>query len=297
MDSGQRSKLDAVERVAIVLGKYSDEFEDLEEYPIEKTSFDLTNGKLHTALGVQQTIIGDDGTVTDEAKVEMAKILMKYVLRAKVKAHQLGNATLETELSINASYIEKATKTNAIARAKNMRTLLKTNVDNGILTNVTIADIVLISGKITAYDNIKNTPTTGIETKKATGTDVIPDLFKTNTEAINNIFDLAVSYFTDTNIDIVNELGLAKQLITTGVRHNIVTFTIKDTDTNEGIVGAIITDNSNQKTYATNDEFTARINKHKQGKCSFTVLAPGKPPKTFILKIIRKTDNQFTLKV
>jgi hypothetical protein len=167
----------------------------------------------------------------------------------------------------------------------------------GVLTNIKPEDIKTINESIKAYDETKNDAVENIKVRKATATDVIPDLFEDNSDAIDDMFDLAVSYFTKTNIEIVDEFALAKQVVNTAIRHTGISFEILDADNDKPFVGANITDVSTKKVYVTDDEGEVHIAKHRSGHFHFMIEAKGKPTKDYVAIIKRSVDNSFTIKI
>jgi hypothetical protein len=176
------------------------------------------------ALGVQTSISGITATAADSAKSAMADIVIKYALRASVKAARAGNEQLAEQLSQSITYILQATKQEAITRAKAMCKAMSDNLT--ILTNVTTQNIIDITAAIAAYQTIQSQPLTTIQITKATATDVLPSLITTTDEAVNNMYSLLCSYFNDTNPTLVNEFALAMHVTATGVHHAGIAATV-----------------------------------------------------------------------
>ena len=59
-----------------------------------------------------------------------------------------------------------------------------------------------------------------MQTRVATGTNPLPAAFAIASTAMDNMHDLVTSYFIDTNVPLVDEIGLSKQIINTGIHHN-----------------------------------------------------------------------------
>jgi hypothetical protein len=153
-----------------------------------------------------------------------------------VKATQLGNLDLANNLNKPISYITKATKNVAVAKANDLRDLLQNNLKD--ITNVTKDDINEITNAIAAYNAQKDQPQINQQQRKATGTNPLPGCFKTAFKAIDSMYKLVNSYFKNTeNNDLIDELALAKQIIRTGIHHT-------------GIQGTV-TQNGQPQTHAT----------------------------------------------
>ncbi len=186
----------------------------LEEYAAEKTNFDAEMLALANALekqGVEIVAIAADKKVD---KKTMGDAIIKYALRGSVKAHQLGNLSLELGLSHPVTYITETDDQTAITRSTAMKKLMKDNI--GILTNLINANILEMEGAITEFTNEKNKPKQAIEVKKATGTDLIGPLLDEIDVPRDNIGKLVHSYLPTLadEWDRVTKVGSG-----TGVRH------------------------------------------------------------------------------
>lgn len=170
---------------------------------------------INNAAQIQSETPATASNAVQIAKEKMANVTIKYALRGMVKAKQMGNLMLANQLDHGISYISKASKTISIHRAVNIKKHLEDNLT--ILTNINLAYIAEIENAITDYDKIKDKPTINRQEKKATGTNPLPLNFITAFKAIDNMYNLLQSYFGDSNPTLVNELGLAKQIIKTGI--------------------------------------------------------------------------------
>jgi hypothetical protein len=98
--------------------------------------------------------------------------------------------------------------------AKDIRDHINANL--AALTNITAANVSEMTNVIAAYDSIKDYPTIDVQTRKVTGTNLLPAAFAAAMLAMNNMHDLVTSYFMDTNMPLVDEIGLSKQILNTG---------------------------------------------------------------------------------
>lgn len=224
MTNTQRSKLDTCNRVKDYNSKHATDLATIAEYAAEQTAFIAAYNIISNAAQVQSSTAGTTSDASHAAKETMAKTVIKYALRGLVKAKQANNLTLANHLDHTLSYILQASKTLSVQRSKDIKDQLNSNL--AILTNITAANITEITNAISAYDTIKDNPTIDVQHRAATGTNPLPDAFTNAFKAIDNMFDLITSYFSDTKKEMVDEFALAKQIINTGIHHTGVTGTV-----------------------------------------------------------------------
>jgi len=236
MTNLQKDKLDACNRVDAFNTNNANAIKNIVEYAAEQTIFTNALLSINIALQSQQTAARMKAVLVLSLKVQMANTLVKYLERAVVKATQLGNLDLANNLNKPVTYITKATKNVAVAKANDLRDLLQNNLKD--ITNVTKDDINEITNAIAAYNAQKDQPQINQQQRKATGTNPLPGCFKTAFKAIDSMYKLVNSYFKNTeNNDLIDELALAKQIIRTGIHHT-------------GIQGTV-TQNGQPQTHAT----------------------------------------------
>jgi hypothetical protein len=236
MTNLQKDKLDACNRVDAFNTNNANAIKNIVEYAAEQTIFTNALLSINIALQSQQTAARMKAVLVLSLKVQMANTLVKYLERAVVKATQLGNLDLANNLNKPVTYITKATKNVAVAKANDLRDLLQNNLKD--ITNVTKDDINEITNAIAAYNAQKDQPQINQQQRKATGTNPLPGCFKTAFKAIDSMYKLVNSYFKNTeDNDLVDELALAKQIIRTGIHHT-------------GIQGTV-TQNGQPQTHAT----------------------------------------------
>lgn len=236
MNNVQRAQLDACNRVKDFNTKNATALATIPEYAAEQVKFMAAYGIITNATQVQSAAEGTTSEATKIAKLLMGNTANKFALRGAVKARQLNNITLANNLSHPVTYITQAPKTLAVQRAKDIKQHLSDNL--ATLTNITAANITELGNVITAYDNIKDNPTIDVQTRAATGTNPLPAAFAAATLAMNNMHDLVTSYFIDTNVPLVDEIGLSKQIINTGTHHNGVEGTV--TKNGVAVMGASV---------------------------------------------------------
>ena len=295
MNNRERIKLDSYNRIADFNLKYETELATIPEYADEKADFDDALEVINQSGVVQASAHNGTGELADIAKADMAKTVVKYASRGSIKANRLGNASLALALDEPQTFISIAPKTLATERAFNLRNLLNDNL--ATLTNITAADIEEIDGKISAYVAIKDKPVEEIQTKKATGTNRLPEQFKKADKAVDNMYSLVFSYFSDTNPAMVDELRLAMQNIETGIHHTSVDLHVAALETNVALAGATVVDNKSNKTYTTDEEGNVHIANHRSGHYTFTISASGKQTVVFATDIKRGSANAFAVKL
>lgn len=224
MNNLQRTQLDACNRVKSFNTKNAKALATIPEYAAEIVKFTAAYDIITNATQVQSAAEGTTSDATKIAKVLMANTANKYALRGAVKARQLNNITLANNLSHPVTYITQAPKTLAVQRANDIKQHLTDNL--ATLNNIVAINITELEYSIAVYDGIKDDPTIDVQLRAATGTNPLPAAFAAAILAINNMHDLVTSYFIDTNMPLVDEIGLSKQIITTGTHHNGVEGTV-----------------------------------------------------------------------
>jgi hypothetical protein len=217
MDHIQNAKRQSYGRVQLFNGKYVTDLATIADYGPIKAAFDSKVTEIDEAHEAQKVETGGIEISADDLKREMALTTVKYGLRGAVKARQANEVEVVGRIHYRYTYIYYAGKNVAITRATDIRNALNDNL--AICTNVTPADILVIDGAIAAYRAIADKPLAEQKTKKATGTDVLPGLFHEADAHLDNMYDLVYSYFFDTKPELVDELKLDMQIISTGGRH------------------------------------------------------------------------------
>jgi hypothetical protein len=294
MDNLQRSEIDSFNRVDDVVTQNESALDPIPEFIPLKTTFRASLQSAKDA-GVAQTHLGIDQAMSLEVKTKMAKTLVKYCLRAGVKARALNNAELAKQLDGSDISIINATKAKAIELATNRRKALADNLT--VLTNISQADIDEIDAAIAAFNTIKDSPTLVLQTKKATATDPLPGFIATTHDAVAGMYDLILSYFFDTNPELVKKFEEAMQVIVTGKHSTSITFDcLADEDASQ-LRSFTVMDVSKNKKFLPNDEGLINIEHHRSGKFHFTISAATRIDVDFTATIKRGTSNHFTVRL
>lgn len=226
MKNSERAKLDSYDRIKQFNTKHATDLATITDYAGEQTKFTNALTALLAAANIQQDDTSGNTLTSISAKTIMSKLVIKFAERGAVKARIAGNTVLAAELDEPITFLTKATKTEAVQRATELRNTMNANLS--VLTTITAANITQIDAAIAAYDGIKDNPTIARQIKKANGTDVLPPNYVLVDAAAENMYDLVYSYFEDSKPAMVDELMLAKQILNTGIRHTSVEFAVTD---------------------------------------------------------------------
>jgi len=263
------------------------------DYSDEETDLDQTILLLESAMGIQS--VDNKGIANSKSSLKeiMAKAVIKLVLRANVKATRVGNKELAKDLDHPITYFSKPNDETALLRCSSAIKLISDNPS--VFTNITAQEITDAQKTITDFTNIKNDPTSSIETKKAQGTDQIDPLLDDADVYVQNMSKLIHSYFPDSAM--ADEFDLQSQIINSGVRHNIVTFHITDADTQQPIDKSKALCNKNNKEAQTNGTDPAVIEGVPTGKQPFAVSADGYTTQNITVKVIRSTNTEVNVQL
>ena len=295
MNNLERAKLDSYDRIGQFNLKHTSDLATITDYAGEKTKFDTLVAAIIAAGLVQEDDASGNTKTSVFTKKAMAQVVIKFAKRGVVKARNANNLVLAEELDQPITYIMKATKTEAVQRAKDMRNAMNNNLIT--LTNITAANITQIDSAITAYDNVKDNPTIARQIKKAQGTLVLPPNYALTDVVVENMFNLVYSYFDDVKPAMVDELSLARQILNTGIRHTSVMVKVVD-EAGKIIPPASIKDVSNGKIYTAEDKTDmVHVAKHKAGHFHFTISAPGYVEVDLEVDVKQGMSNEYTVKL
>src|ERR1017187_4812700 len=292
MDNEQRNILDALQRVqqfnavpanALLLATIT-------EYAEEETNLATNVTGTQNAADNQSVDSSMNVPDKDAAWLSMAKTIIQFQLRGNVKATQLGNTGLALQLSRPLSFILHASDAqSAITRSTNLIKVMHDNIL--ILTNILPANIVTMTGKVTTFTGLKDTPIMAIETKKAQGTDQIDVFLAPGKINMENMIKLVGSYFPDSAL--LNELVLQAHIRSTGERHNYIAVSAVD-ELGNPIPAGVLTSLSNLKASDFADGLSS-IEGIRNGLRTFKIVAPDFITREFTTKIVRSTTNRVTI--
>ena len=288
MTQAQTNRLNALLRVKKLNADNNTVLSAIQGYPDEETDL---NGFIDKIIAAQ-TNQATDTTGLAQNKTSLKKAnavtISKFGLLGVVSARRAANKELVKELYHPKSYYMDTDDNLTIARSTSTKDLINKNL--ATLTNITAADVTTMEKSIKAFSDVKDQPTSATETKKAQGTNPIPDLLNEADITIENMSILIHANIPDTAL--ANEFDLQSQIINSGVRHNHVTFHILDAATGQEIVGAVAVCVKDGKTFTPD---TTTIDGVPTGKQHFTVSAAGYTTQDVIAKVIRSTDTQVTV--
>lgn len=295
MDNKHRAKLDSYDRVDSINEKYQAILSAIPDYLGEKAKFDSAKASIKNSGAIQQQASGSETAVADAAKTALANTIVKYCMRAAVKARINGDLALAIQLECTFNAIYSLPKQSAVQVSTNLRNVLYSSLS--ALPNIDAAVIAEIDAAIAHYDAVKDTPTEAKHAKKANATDLLAGFFSKADEALNNKYDLVVSYLGESHPEIVNEITLAKQVIHTGIRSTSIAFNVMAFENDEILTGTKVTDFENGKIYNADEENIVHIHKHRAGHFHFTISAPNRTDVDFAADIKQGMSNNFTVKL
>ena len=295
MEKGYLNELDSLHRMQEVYHQNQVAMDLVDGNPAEKLILDQAVTLIEQAVMVQENPSGGESEASLAAKKEMTKIVIKYCLKAAVRARRAGNHVLAQKLHITATDIMRAAKAIAVQMANAAKKNLNDNLVT--LTNIHAADIIVIGLKITAYNDIKDDPTVARQTKKADGTDVIPKQLLIANAAKQNIVDYTKSDYSDSNPNLVEKVVLASQIITTGIEHTEIDFIALKDENGQTIEQFSVLDNSTGKTHVPDNFLRLHIPTHKSGHFHFTISAAGRIPVDFGTTIHQSQHYNFTIRL
>ncbi len=234
-------------------------------------------------------------TNSETKKLLMTDTVIKYILRAKVKAKRLGLLTIVNQLDETHTFYAKGAKIEIISKAKAARNVLNDNKTELVI--ITSANITELDGAIEDYENINSEPVEAKIIAKAAGTDLLPPLFKSADASVVNILDLIDSYVGKSQPAFSNEIKLDAILRISGERHTSVDFNILSDDDGTQLINSEVKDISTSKTYKPGSDYLTVIPAHRPGLCSFDITCHGFQPVTFGAQLSRGIINNFTIRL
>lgn len=115
MDNSQRVKLNTGNRVKEFNAKHAGILSTIPEYALEIAVITEALVLINNAAQIQSETVATASNALQITKEKMANVSIKYALRGMVKAKQMGNLMLATQLDHRISYISKASKTISIS--------------------------------------------------------------------------------------------------------------------------------------------------------------------------------------
>ncbi len=295
MNSYQKAKQDAFGRIQQFNITHSADIATVDGYDLEKADFDAAVDAYAQAALEQTADLSGNALASQQQMAAMAKTIVKFALRAVIKARRLGNTSLAEQLDHPESYMLYADKVDAMARANSMKDAMKNNT--ATLTNLAQADIDAMEAAIKAVQDAKTAQSEAKIVKKSTGTDLLQTEMQAADTAANNMYSLLQSYYADSNPALVNEFHLAMQATVIGTMHSSVHIAVQDDATSSPIAGATIAEAETKKSYTTDAEGNVNLDTHRIGKFHLTISATGKQSVTMLFTVQRGQSNELTVKL
>lgn len=255
----------------------------------------LTIEEMQKAQDVQAK---DVGSVKDEkanTKAEMIEVVVRYALRASVKANQAEYETLAEVLDKPVSYYNSVDAQTSITRAKNTRNLIAEN--RAVLTNIKDEHIAEMDASIKAFGGKKQAPLEQKQEKKTYGTDRLETLAAQGTRWIDQESKIIHSYFIKSKPDLVNEFDTISALIRLGQRHTNALLHLKDDTTGKVIANASVTCLKNEKIAVMVDNNDYIVENIISGKHEFAIAAQGYQPLKVSMNVQRGTTTELEIKM
>ncbi len=255
----------------------------------------LTIEEMQKAQDVQAK---DVGSVKDEkanSKAEMIEVVVRYALRASVKANQAEYETLAEVLDKPVSYYNSVDAQTSITRAKNTRNLIAEN--RNVLTNIKDEHIAEMDASIKAFGGKKQAPLEQKQEKKTYGTDRLETLAAQGTRWIDQESKIIHSYFIKSKPDLVNEFDTISALIRLGQRHTNALLHLKDDTTGKVIANASVTCLKNEKIAVMVDNNDYIVENIISGKHEFAIAAQGYQPLKVSMNVQRGTTTELEIKM
>lgn len=275
MKKNQNDRYESLKRVQQFNFKNSVPLGEIDEYADEVSDLNTTLSAIETADKNKAEDTSGDSSDKTKAREKMADTIIKYTLRAYVKAKRLGNIVLAKETEHTKSYILHVKDTDAITHATNLKNLMKDNL--ATLTNLDNNAITEMENAIARFTALKDMPAYNVRSKKASGTDLLSPLINHGMDISDNMKKLLHSYYSGSAL--ADEFDLISQVITKGIHHSGAYFTITD-ENNNPIAGVVNTIASLDKTANTDIDGTAEIIEIKTGTYDITHTHPDYQPAT-----------------
>lgn len=203
--------------------EHAAEFSTIPEYVVEENK--LNNNVTKAEEGMQQQTI-DIKSITFEKNIVRdfaIKNVLKYALRASVKAEQAGEEELSNALDVPLYKVDKLADEALSLKLDEMKDRMKNNLI--ILTNLTQDDIDEMEDSIGNYNDIKLEPQEAIDKRKTKGTGKMKHFLDLTEKQRKNMGKLIKSYFPNYVSDWE---GVIAPDDSTGIRHESIEITYKD---------------------------------------------------------------------
>ena len=286
------SSYDAGKRCKDVLDNYSDEVNSEADIKEEKVLLEEKLVQMEEAATIQQNDSTGETEAKKNAKTVMADTVIKYALRATVKAKKIKNIELANDLNHKQTYILSGSDAVGLAKAKDIKDKIKKNL--GIL-GITTDQVTEMEKAIEIFENIMSLPQVVIGTKKVKGTEKLNELQIELTDTLDNLSNLIDSYFPKSGLS--KEFANARKLHENGTRHNHLILQVEDSETKKVIADAKATIQKDSKTETADDEGQVIFNTIPAGKQKITVEAPGYISKTINVYVEQSTTTELVVEL
>ena len=188
------SGFEAGKRVKELLLAHPTEVAAVAELQDSKVMLEETLSEMETAAAIQQNDSKGETINKEDLQVTMAKTILRFSRRCRVKAKNAGDKDLAKALSHKISYYDY-NNTDAVSLARCTATKDKIKNNTAILSNITPAEITEMETAISKFEAAMALPKAAISNKKVYGTDKLEELNATLDETLDDIEDLIHSYY------------------------------------------------------------------------------------------------------
>ncbi|MEI7513729.1 MAG: hypothetical protein WCJ74_03865, partial [bacterium] len=221
-------------RVLNFVGLWQSKFDAITNEAAEIAKLEEAVEEIQAGEDIQET---PTTGITDAAKVlkkNMADTMIIYCKKGLPLARNANKTELVKILEHGASYINNASITAALSRARLMKKTLEENHD--VFTNIKPADIADMAAVILAFDEVKVDTQDAIDDKKEDGTAAIYKGYVKGNKALKNIYDLFYGEYQKTDPVLVKKLADCMAIDQTGVHHTGITALITDPNPPAGAI-------------------------------------------------------------
>lgn len=213
----------------------------------EIANFVALNVKLTNYLQLHYAEIKGVTQVKNDAFMAMVKIVVNKASKASVWAMDTSNANLMEIFDIGKWDFVDMPEVTAFAKIKNVRDALSANITAMANVQLVAADITAINAAITAYQNTIGT-TGSAQARKTEATQAIEDIIPAIEKSLLIIDKLIVSSYSTSNVDMVKEYLLNRNVAKLPTHHSGIWAHITDTETGLDLEGAILSVNGKSAT-------------------------------------------------
>lgn len=285
MDKIQISKVNMFIAMGLFFVKFSTVFTGFTQLIAEITGFSTSNDNLQGNISKQSLDIS--GVAVDKNKLLIAAIhlTVKAARKARVWAVNTGDETLAVKFDVHVTTFDDMTQSVVINALTTINELIKTNITSLTGYKVVAADVTAITAAIAAAAATIGTPKQAHVTKAVATAQIVTDI-DTCDGYLALIDDLLVSEYEDTNVEMVKEYRLSRELQSLGNHPTGLYATSKDAETNAFLQGVEVTIVEVKRSAISNISGVVEIEHMRPGKYHVTFVKTGYVTYTVIIDFL-----------